>query len=166
MPALTLPDPATLESTFQARSGAEGLVDKLEELVRGYLGSPHALEWLKAEGALPKLRKGHLERLPVPQPKKEVLEALEGLAEAERVYRGWGDEAREAPEDLEVSVAPAVKEEPVQLPGGVETEEEEEALMKLDDWVSSRFDRSGCTPSGEKDLAGAQRLRSRVSTPS
>jgi hypothetical protein len=39
------------------------------------------------------------------------------------------------PEDLEV-LAPA-KEEPVQLPGGVETEEEEEALMKLNDWVSS-----------------------------
>lgn len=42
----------------------------------------------------------------------------------------------EAPEDLEI-LAVAEREEPVQLPGGVETEEEEETLMRLNDWVRS-----------------------------
>jgi len=92
--------PATFEADLLAVRFREEVPLQIRELVRGYLGSPHALEWLRAEGALPRLRRGHLERLPVPRPKKELLEALEGLAEAERVYRGWAEEAREARGEL------------------------------------------------------------------
>lgn len=92
--------PATFETDLLTVRFRDEVPVQIRELVRGYLGSPHALEWLKAEGALPRLRREHLERLPVPRPKKEVLEALEGLAEAEDVYRGWAEEAREARGEL------------------------------------------------------------------
>jgi hypothetical protein len=92
--------PATFETGVLAVRFREGASPQVRELVAGYLGSEHAVAWLRARGALPRIGREHLEALGVPRPRAEVFQALEELAAIERTYLGWAAEARSARSEL------------------------------------------------------------------
>src|SRR5262249_5575324 len=62
------------------------------ELLVGFLNSARVRDWLIAIGVQLHLNFSALNRLEVPDPSNELLDALGAIADAERQYRDWADE--------------------------------------------------------------------------
>lgn len=61
-------------------------------ILTGYLNSTHVRKWLIANGAGIAVNVDTLNRLEMPDPSTELLDALETLADAERQYQEWAEE--------------------------------------------------------------------------
>jgi hypothetical protein len=92
--------PATFDRTCIRLRWRADVDDQVTDLLIGYLNSRHARDWLLADGVHTTLNVSTLERLEVPNPWTEVVEALGTLAQAEERYRQWADEAQTVRQEL------------------------------------------------------------------
>lgn len=92
--------PATFDHTCIRLRWSRDLDPRTREMIVAYLNSSHARDWLIAHGVQVALNVPTLKQLEIPDPSREVLEALAQLGEAEEQYRAWADTARRTRQEL------------------------------------------------------------------
>jgi len=92
--------PATVDHTLLRLRWNDDVGPEARELLTAYLGSRHAAEWVRAHLTGLHLTPYLLCRLPVPEPRAEVMEALAGLKQAESAYLEWATAAHAARDKL------------------------------------------------------------------
>lgn len=92
--------PASFDRTCLRIRWKAALDPRTADLLTDYLNSTHAGAWLQAHGVGHTLSIAVLQRLQVPDPSEDVLDALAVLTGAEKQYRTWAEDAATARQQL------------------------------------------------------------------